>query len=61
MNEPLGTLLARYLATAFALSFGDMAHRMEAGMGRSLALCVCIVCAIVALELWADRINGGRR
>lgn len=44
MNETFGTLLGRYLATAFALSFGDMAHRMEAGMGRSLALCVCIVC-----------------
>ena len=61
MNEPLGPFLGRYLATAFALSFGDLAHRMEAGLGRSLALSVCIVCAIVALELWVDRINGGRR
>lgn len=52
--------LGRYLSTAWALTFADSAS-CENGLDRTIALCFCILFTILALELWADRINRGRR
>ena len=47
------------LSTAYALMFGDIASR-EDDPERIVALCFCILFTILALEMWANRINRGR-
>lgn len=56
----LFVLIGRYLSTAYALMFGDIASR-EDDPERIVALCFCILFTILALEMWANRINRGRR
>lgn len=54
-------VLVRYMATSCALTFGYTACRLENGWLHCLALFLWPMCTIIALELWADRTNRGRR
>lgn len=60
MRERLITFV-RHMATFCALAFGDTACRVEDGWLHSVALVLWPLCTIVALDMWADRINRGRR
>lgn len=53
--------LGRDLVTTGALAFGYTACRVEDGWLHSVALVLWPLCTIVALDMWADRINRGRR
>lgn len=60
MREFLVTL-GRDLVTTGALAFGYWAFRLEDGRLHSLSLFLWIVFTLLALDMWADRINRGRR
>lgn len=53
--------LGRNLVTTGALAFGYTAFRLEDGWLHSLALCLWVAFTLLALDMWADRINRGRR
>lgn len=57
----LFVLIGRNLVTTGALVFGYAACRLDDGWLHSLALFLWPICTIIALDMWADRINRGRR
>ena len=59
MREFLVTL-GRDLVTTGALSFGYTAFRLEDGWLHSLSLFLWPVFTLLALDMWADRINRGK-
>ena len=59
MRELLVTL-GRNMVTTGALTFGYWAFRLEDGWLHSLALCLWVAFTLLALDMWADRINRGK-
>lgn len=60
MRERLITFV-RHMATFCALAFGYWTFRLEDGWLHSFSLFLWVVFTLLALEMWADRINRGRR
>lgn len=50
----------RYMSTALSMSFGYVAFRVDDGIAHSVALVLWTAFTIIALEMWADRINRGK-
>lgn len=61
MREPFIVGLVRGSLTSLAMGFGDAAFRLEDGLLHYIALFAWASFTIMALEMWADRINRGRR
>lgn len=59
MREFLVTL-GRNMVTTGALTFGYWTFRLEDGWLHSLSLFLWTVFTLLALDMWADRINRGK-